>query len=133
MADPPIPSWIKKIKEEKEQDATRAEYEAQHAALAAKTIEADGPAFWKQLLEELEITVHSLPAIGVSASMSDLSKQTEEGCQISVARESAFPAIAYVNVFYAPGSNSIRCHPSEGRAFSVAVLYVCQSRDTCAS
>ena len=31
--------------------------------MAAKTIQTDGPAFWKQLLKELEITVHSLPSI----------------------------------------------------------------------
>jgi hypothetical protein len=117
MTDSPVPEWIKRIKREQDEQKAAAKQSPQQTALAAKTIQAGGPVFWTQLLQELQITVDSLPLIGIRAHLSDLRSNLELSCRIEMSRESNFPGHTYVNLFYAPGGSVIRCHPLDAPAF----------------
>jgi len=120
MTDSLVPTWIKNIKAQREAEENRSQVASQRYALASKILLTDGPAFWKQFLKDLQITVDSLPLIGLRASMADLGgKSPRESVQISIVRESLLPAQLYTNLYYdAPGSN-IRCFPQVGSSFEL--------------
>ena len=117
ISDSRAPEWIVRIKREQDEQKAAAKRSPQQAALAAKTIQTHGPGFWAQLLQELQITVDSLPLIGIHAHLSDLRTNPELSCRIEISRKSNFPGHTYVNLFYAPGGSVIRCQPLDAPAF----------------
>src|ERR1700740_2124604 len=100
MTDSLVPDWIKSIKQQQNQEAARAEAAAKEQLLIAKTIQADGPEFWKSLIKELRINTDRLPEIGIRAELSELAPGREDGYQIRLTKVGAFPAQTYTNVFY---------------------------------
>jgi hypothetical protein len=128
MNDTPIPDWIKKIKESDQQEAAEIEAQRQRQLTAERIIQAEGSVFWKQLLEELHITLDSLQEIGLSGSMADIQTPPsgEQGCQVFVSSSSFFADQTHRNVFYSPSESLIRCHASDGNSLS---LRLCISKD----
>jgi hypothetical protein len=80
--------------------------------LAAKTIQADGPQFWKQLCKDLKIAIDNLPLIGVQATLSDV----PGGLQIRMHTESLMPRQTYTNLSY--NGTEIHFHTMEDISFS---------------
>jgi len=105
---------MKQIKRQEDQKAAEDEADKLRSALATRIIQSEGPVFWKQLIKELQITVDSLPHIGLKGTVSDIGSEIEEGYQVSVVRSTLYPDSRYINLFYKPGSNMVRMHPQEG-------------------
>jgi hypothetical protein len=112
MTNALVPDWIKKIKAQQDRDAAIAQATAQRQALLTKTIKADGPDFWRDLLKELHVIIDSLPLIGLRAQMADIPSGTsEEGQEITVFNYAVLDGQTCTNIFYGSGARAIRCHP----------------------
>jgi hypothetical protein len=119
MTDSLIPDWIRQIKQSEDEATEATRSASKDAALAANVIQAKGPAFWRELLKELQITVDSLPAINLRATMSTISAKPE-AVQVQITRESVFPMQLYINLFYdSPGAAVIRCVPQDENAYTL--------------
>jgi hypothetical protein len=110
MTDSNVPDWIKNIKAEQDRKTNSEHTAALEAALTEKTIQADGPAYWKQFLSELQITVEGLKLIDVSALISAVPMPQEEGVQINVALPDRSRQ-EYVNLYYKNGGPGITRYP----------------------
>jgi hypothetical protein len=108
MTDSIIPNWIKAIREKDDQKAERDRVAAMTELLRAKTIQTDAPAYWTQLLNELQITVDSLSHIGLTASLSTTRTSIEEVVEISIRRPGAVRHSVVIDLFYRAGSSTIR-------------------------
>jgi hypothetical protein len=118
MTDSLVPDWIRKIQHEQDQAAIKKGADADRSLLLAKTIQADGPLFWKGLLKELQLTVDGLPKIGVHGELKGINSQEGEAYRISVTLKSALAAQAYTDLFYGGAdSKSIFCRPSDEDSF----------------
>lgn len=126
MNDSAVPDWIKRIKEQEDQEKAKDAAQTQQQTADAQTVRAKGPEFWKQLLEELKVTADSLQVIGLQGSVSDITTAGagEEACQVSVAAASTRPRRTYTNLFYSPGQAFIRCHTAEEKAFRLVLRVV---------
>ena len=114
MTEALVPDWIKRIKEQRDMDSVTAQVIAQQQALLAKTIEADGPTFWRDFLKDLQITVDSLDFIGLRAQMTEVTSGTsEDGQQILVFNPALLARQTHTNIFYGAGATAIRCHPQD--------------------
>jgi len=115
--DPLIPKWIRKIKAQDDLTAAKIDGNTQRQLLALKTVHADGPTFWKQLLKELKIATDGLALIEVLGSLADIETvlpRDEEALHIAISISALLPRQTYTNVFYKPGGPYIRCYPQEG-------------------
>ena len=114
-----VPGWIKKIKGQQDSDAATAKFEAKQTALLSETIEADGPAFWAQLLKQIEITLGSLDIIGLCAQTTPIGG-SEEGHQIIILGGSSLRGQVFTNLFYGgPGTRFIGCHPNDAPPYNL--------------
>jgi|HubBroStandDraft_4_1064222.scaffolds.fasta_scaffold128388_2 hypothetical protein len=118
MSDGPlIPKWIRKIKAQDDLTAAKIDGNTQRQLLALKTVQADGPVFWKQLLKELKIATDGLALIELQGSLANIEtalSHDEEARHVAVSFSALLPKQTYTNVFYKPGGSSIRCCPQEG-------------------
>lgn len=129
MTDSLVPDWIRKIQHEQDQAASKKEADADRVLLLAKTIQADGPLFWRVLLKELQITVDALPKIGVCGNLTSANAHEGEAYRISVSVKSALAAQAYTDLFYGGGdSKSIFCRSSEEDSLGFNLQF-CLHRD----
>src|ERR1035438_2392274 len=108
MTDSIIPDWIKKIKAEEDRKIVREHTAALEAALIEKTIQADGPAYWKQLLKELHVAVEGLKLLGIAGSISTIQERDEEGVQVKLLLSSHPDRQDFVNLFYNSGEMGLR-------------------------
>jgi hypothetical protein len=112
-----IPKWIRKIKAQDDLTAAKIEGNTQRQLLALRSVQADGPAFWKQLLKELKIATDSLGLIELQGSLGTVGTALsgdEDARHIVVSLSALLPKQTYTNVFYKPGGSFIRCHTPEG-------------------
>lgn len=110
MTDSLVPDWIRSLQLQDQQHAAMEKHKEQARLLEEKTVKADGPEFWKQFLEQVQITVQSLAEIGITAQLTYLGG-ADQGHAIQITQ----PRQTYTNVFYdGPGALGIRCHPEEG-------------------
>ena len=110
MTDSIVPDWIRRIEAENDQKAT-----ADRAAGAAtgNTIESGGPAYWRQLLNEFQVTVEHLKAIGMSGSVSMFPPSgAYETVEISITWFSGYARQVSIQLGYRPGGAEILRHPS---------------------
>ena len=120
--DPLIPKWIRKIKAQDDLTAAKIDGNVQRHLLAQKTVQADGPAFWKQLLKELKIATDGLALIELRGSLANIETALpgdEEARHIAISIEALLPKQTYTNVFYKPGGSYIRCHTQEGESINL--------------
>jgi len=112
MNDSLMPDWIKRIKDEEAAKASKRELDRQRQIAAEKTLQSDGPEFWKSVMQELKLASDSLSQIGIRANFSEIGGQGEHGCRIELA--AGFPNVnpADVNAFYR--SDHIACYSFGG-------------------
>jgi len=117
-----IPEWIKNIRDQDELKTAKADANMQRQLLAKKTIETDGPAFWKQLLKELELQTRALAIIprlrGSLAGIETAIPTGEEARHVAIFYSGLVPQDTSTNIFYKPGQSFIRCHTQEGDAIN---------------
>jgi hypothetical protein len=120
--DPHIPKWIKKIKAQDDLTAAKIDGNTHGQLLALKTVHADGPAFWKQLLKELKIATDGLALIALRGSLANIETplpSDEEAWHIAISVSALLPKQTYTNVLYKPGGSYIRCHTQEGESINL--------------
>jgi hypothetical protein len=117
-----VPDWIRRIEAKEAAVISQAQAETDRQRVAALTIQAEGPEFWRQLVKELAINMENLPRIGIRGSMAKVANsEIEEGFQVNVVLEGVFPNQTYTNIFYGKGRSIIRCHTLEGSAFRISL------------
>jgi hypothetical protein len=119
---PLIPKWIRKIKAQDDLTAAKIDGNAQRQLLAQTTVQADGPAFWKQLLKELKLATDGLALIELHGSLANFEtvlSSDEEARHIAISISALLPKQTYTNVFYKPGGSYIRCHTQEGESVNL--------------
>src|ERR1700722_6940979 len=115
--DPLIPKWIRKIKAQDDLTAAKIDGNTQRQLSALKTVQTDGPVFWKQLLKELKIATEGLALIELRGSLANIETapaREEEARHVAVSISAVLSKQTYTNVFYKPGGPYIRCYPQEG-------------------
>jgi hypothetical protein len=120
--DPLIPKWIRKIKAQDDLTAAKIDGNVQRHLLALKTVQADGPTFWKQLLKELKIAVNGLALIELRGSLANIETalpNDEEAWHIAISVSALLPKQTYTNVLYKPGGPYIRCHTQDGESVNL--------------
>ena|SRR5579884_4026266 len=101
------PQWIANEAARAEQQRVASEASAQQAIEDSFTIQKQGPAFWKELLESLTLNTDALPQLpdGFKGRTSRLG---DWQCQIEVSKTGMIPNLRQINLFYNPGSPVIR-------------------------
>jgi hypothetical protein len=69
MTDALVPDWIREMDESDRRAATEVELRKQRDMATAKTLKADSPEFWEQLVKEIRIATDALPKIGIQAAV----------------------------------------------------------------
>lgn len=107
-----VPDWIQKKKAEQDRKAASDQTSALEKALSDKTIQADGPAYWKQLQKDLQITLEALAALNITGHISKVPPLPghNEGIQIHVAVPNR-NGQQYLNLYYANGGPEIERYP----------------------
>ena len=117
------PDWVNRMIEQDRHKSANVEAETLQQVAASKTILADSPMFWKQLLKELRFTVDSpgLKDGRVQASISEIGSPQSAGevYRISVNSTSAIAKIAQTDLHYSPGCAAVRCLPLPGQPFDL--------------
>jgi hypothetical protein len=112
--------WISEIKEEQERSLSARRASDDRAMLANRILNEDGPAFWTAVIAEIKMMLERLHEIGVRATISDTSTNIENAFQLAVSTTSSlFPRQIHTNVFYANGSDRIRCIPLDVSPFNL--------------
>jgi hypothetical protein len=103
--------WIQEIDRLDREDATRRELNRLAHVQATSVVKQDGPQFFHDLLAALELNAEGIKILGLLGRVEMISEdQTECQWRITVERRSAIPKSTWVNLFYAPGDESIRLH-----------------------
>lgn len=119
MSDQVTPDWIKQIKEADDAATAQAELQKQRRIAAEKTLAADGPEFWKELIREFGNAVNAMSQINVRATLSDVGGKGQEAYQIQLT--GGFPNVRtiYTNVFHR--GNTLDCYTPMGHLYSIAL------------
>jgi hypothetical protein len=112
MTDSIVPNWIKELEASDLLKATADNASALDSALMDKTIQADGPAYWKQLQKELHIAVEGLKRIGISGAISDAFAVQRKGIQVKIYRTEQPSRQGFFNLFYNDGEVGIWRYPA---------------------
>jgi hypothetical protein len=105
-----VPAWITAEEKHAEQEKARADTHAQSVIQDSFKIAKEGPAFWKELMEKLKENTDALSRLNLSGStsvMTPADQRTEHRCRVQVTHSGADQT--YTDLFYMPGSTSIRC------------------------
>jgi hypothetical protein len=105
MNDSLMPEWMKKKKAEQESASAKEETRQQRTVTASLLIERDGPNFWKELQEKLEIGVQFLPQLGFTGSTTTFGG----GVRVSVSSPGVFANQTYTDLFWTHELGGIRC------------------------
>jgi hypothetical protein len=120
MTDKLVPDWVRGIQLQEQQQAAMDKHKEEARLLEEKTIKADGPEFWRQFLEQVQITVQSLPEIGIIGQLVSLGG-ADQGHMIQLTQ----PRQTYTNIFYdGAGAPGIRCYPDDGAPFNLNFVAV---------
>ncbi len=119
MSDQLTPEWIKQIKEADDAATAHAELRKHRRVAAEKTLAADGPEFWKQLVREFSNAVNAMSQINVRGTLSDIGGNGQGAYQIQLT--AGFPNVRtiYTNVFYR--GNTLDCYTPMGQLHSIAL------------
>jgi hypothetical protein len=112
MTDSIVPNWIKEIEASDRLKATAENASALEDVLTEKTIQTDGPTYWKQLQKELHIAVEGLKRIGISGAISVAFAVQQKGIQVKLYRTDRPARQDYVNLFYNDGEAGIWRYPA---------------------
>ena len=105
----PIPEWVKDLKEQDEAEQSRIELRRLSQLQAERAVTADGPNFFRDLIEAISVNVTGIQMLGICGSVTKVIEDKREWqWRITVERRSALPKSTWVNIFYAPGDKSIR-------------------------
>lgn len=106
MNDLLTPDWIKRIRAEIYRKGQRAGVLEAERLLLAKTIEADGIAYWKDFVHWLIINAEGCEELGVIGSVLDLAKPDSQnrGVQVKLGQD-------YTNIFWDGGASFLRFCP----------------------
>lgn len=112
--------WIKQRKEKVERDALIAKAAASEELVASLKIHRESDSFWKDVLRELRITsedLNALPEVRATFSSYPGDRGKESTATLNIARGMLVPKINHINLFYTPGSVTIRCLSLRGKYF----------------
>lgn len=117
MEDVALPEWIKDIRDTDEAERSTADLRASKALLADSAIKRDGPVFFREFTAALALNASALEAIGLhgEAFNAGREKDPEMYWKVIVERHSQSPRSKSMNVFYAPGEDSIRTYTPDDR------------------
>ncbi len=125
MNDSLTPDWIKQRAAEVDRNRTKRESDANAKALAEVIVRTEGPRFWCQLVNEIGHAVANVNQLDLNGMASPYIKcDFETHCRVQISSNSICPKITYTDLFYATGSNVIRCHTVEMEAFPLAFRVV---------
>jgi len=112
--EPNIPEWVRSHNERKAEEARLDAAAADQRGATAAAVQAGGPDFWKRFVDRTIVNVRALPDLKGEELIGSVSPSTgspEHSCHIQVNRSSVpyGPELSKMNLWYAPGSNQIRC------------------------
>jgi hypothetical protein len=122
MDETRIPAWIKKLQQEHALADARRDAARKQAVEDSLLLQQEGPKFWNQLQQSLDIAVDSLPVLKLSGSISHFS----EGIRIEVVYYHLVPVRTYTDISYDPTSAVVRCSTMNG---GICQLYLCVADD----
>lgn len=107
------PDWINRHNREKAEEQRRADEDSQRQIEASVMIRQQGPEFWQQLVERLQVNANALTELQGEELFGTVSHSNgggERSCHIGVDRRSVKfgPALSRMNLFYNPGDHRIR-------------------------
>jgi len=110
-----VPDWI--TAEEKQAERQKAETEAHGQKVIEDSfrIAKEGPVFWKELMEKLKENTDALSRLNLSGSasvMTPADERSEHKCRVEAINSGVDRT--YTDLFYRPGSTSIRCWTPTG-------------------
>jgi hypothetical protein len=118
MDEARIPAWIKKLQQEHALADARRDAARKQAVEDSLLLQQEGPKFWSQLQQSLDIAVDSLPVLKLSGSISHFS----EGIRVEVVYYHLIPVRTYTDISYDPTSAVVRCSTMNG---GICQLYLC--------
>lgn len=109
-----VPGWIQKENDQKAAAKRTADAELQRQVQAGEVIRQRGPAFWDQLALALHTNAQALEKLEGEELYGSAPKSVsgaEHNIYVRVERRSVKhgPEAAWLNLWYVPGSASIRC------------------------
>jgi hypothetical protein len=110
-----VPSWIQKENDQKAEAKRKADADLQRQLQAGEFIRLRGPAFWDQLALALHSNAQGLEKLEgeelYGSAPKSVSGGAEHNIYVRVERRSNVygPEAAWLNLWYTPGSGSIRC------------------------
>lgn len=109
-----VPGWIQKENDQKAAAKRTADAELQRQVQAGEVIRERGPAFWDQLALALHSNAQALEKLEGEELYGSAPKSVsgaEHNIYVRVERRSVKhgPESAWLNLWYVPGSDSIRC------------------------
>jgi len=112
--EPSTPEWVRKHNERKAEEARIEAATAEQRRVAAATVQAGAPDFWKRFVDRTIVNVRALPNLKGEELIGSVSPSTggpENSCHIQVNRSSVRygPELSRMNLWYSPGGNQIRC------------------------
>ncbi|HVB32814.1 MAG TPA: hypothetical protein VNJ52_00370 [Patescibacteria group bacterium] len=120
-----IPEWLRKIKQS--DDTARAQEFAAKIAeeKAEQAIRAEGPAFWRRLIRELQAAPHAMSELGMDEVVGicqalNISK-AEESYRFGVRSIGVIPKFTHVDLVYATGDHQIRCNPLNEPSYKLLI------------
>jgi hypothetical protein len=120
-----VPDWIREIEIEDTLKEAQREAARQRAIAAAFQVEAEAPAWWRALLQQLSITTDALSRIKLQGKISDLPSLSRElGVRILVWSPGLFVEQIHADLFYQPKGKEIQCSILNGgiSTFAFSIL-----------
>jgi len=124
MNDSITPDWIKEIEAAEAVHTAAARATVAEDSLRAKTIQADGPAYWRLLQKELYIAVEGLKRVGITGVIEDAFAVKEKGIQVRIQRTDRPSKQAFVKLFYTDGDPGIQRYPATAEGVSALLFDV---------
>jgi hypothetical protein len=125
MSDESIPEWAKKRKETGDEIRLRNEVERLTEFAAGRLVDAEGPQFVRDFIDELGHNFSGAKHLGFSGAVTPkFDPNSDYICHVEVIRPGYTPHLTSTNVFYRRGGGELRFLTLERDTFSLPFIVV---------
>ena len=122
MDDSMVPEWVKQQAEKDRLKEAEAEVKACRQEATTLKIRDEAPAFWKQLLEQVQINLNALGHLNLQGSAQKIGCNQKEKSTWQIVVSSPVPVLPHrwLELSYTIGSTNISCKPSHGEPYDLS-------------